>query len=565
MEAITQQHSPILHPQNNTSEEAVDSQGLPLILIYLGLLVVPGLVFGALKRFSSLQPESKPCREIKDGKFPGPKQYPIIGRIHDLPRFGLWLKFKEWADEFGPIYQTSMLGQKFVIISDEKLAQELLVKKGNSFAGRPQIRALINHKAGPVYSALMDRHEMWTYQRKWVHSAMANAHSNHFYGHIESEVKRFMATLVLDPDKFHSNIRELTGRIMSRLAWDDATQGKMNGDQAIETLTRMSVSGPIVNTVTPLWHIGDFLRFNPWRRYEIRRERNLKAWWVTLVRSARARYMRGELPEDTWTYRYFEQVKASGNTDVNLSPTDEETTGCMLGFQCLVGVVTLSGPTQFFFMCMALHPEWLKKCQEEVDRVCGDRLPTVADSPNLPTVRACLKETLRWRSGVPLGVPHQCEKDSEFKGVKIEKGTIVLACEWNMNRVESEYPDPENYHPERYLDPSFPSYQEPLTKYPNFRDGKGMHTFGWGRRTCLGQTIVDDELVVTGASLAWGFDVSRKVCPATGRPIDFDTQATNSNVILEPLPFPIDIRPRSDAKAREILAQYAEIRPFLKV
>lgn len=158
MEAITQQHSPILHPQNNTSEEAVDSQGLPLILIYLGLLVVPGLVFGALKRFSSLQPESKPCREIKDGKFPGPKQYPIIGRIHDLPRFGLWLKFKEWADEFGPIYQTSMLGQKFIIISDEKMAQDLLVKKGNSFAGRPQIRALINHKAGPVYSALMDRH-----------------------------------------------------------------------------------------------------------------------------------------------------------------------------------------------------------------------------------------------------------------------------------------------------------------------------------------------------------------------------------------------------------------------
>ena len=160
MEVFSEQQSPMLHPKNSSiSDDAIGSQGLPLFFLYLGLLVAPGLIFSALKRFSKLEP-SKPCREIKDGKLPGPKQYPIIGRIHDLPRFGLWLKFKEWADEHGPIYQTSMLGQKFIIISDETMAQDLLVKKGNNFAGRPQIRALINHKAGPVYSALMDRHGM---------------------------------------------------------------------------------------------------------------------------------------------------------------------------------------------------------------------------------------------------------------------------------------------------------------------------------------------------------------------------------------------------------------------
>lgn len=128
-----------------------------MIVFYLGILLVPGLLFSTLKRFAKLN-TSEPKGSAKPGKFPGPKQYPIVGRVHDLPRFGLWLKFKEWADEFGPIYQTSMMGQKFVIISQEKMAQELLIKNGNSFAGRPQIRALINHKAGPVYSALMDRH-----------------------------------------------------------------------------------------------------------------------------------------------------------------------------------------------------------------------------------------------------------------------------------------------------------------------------------------------------------------------------------------------------------------------
>jgi hypothetical protein len=29
-----------------------------------------------------------------------------------------------------------------------------------------------------------------------------------------------------------------------------------------------------------------------------------------------------------------------------------------------------------------------------------------------------------------LGVPHQAERDDEYRGVKIKKDTIVLACEW---------------------------------------------------------------------------------------------------------------------------------------
>ncbi|KAF6837196.1 cytochrome P450 [Colletotrichum plurivorum] len=544
-------------------------ESFALVVFYLGILLVPGVLFSSLRRLARWSSKTATAQGGKTAKkparFPGPKQYPIVGRVHDLPKFAMWLKFKEWADEFGPIYQTSMLGQKFIIISDEEMAQDLLIKNGNNFAGRPQIRALIDHKLGPAYSALMDRHDIWKFQRKWVHAAMAAAHQQHFYGHIESEVKRWLVTLILDPEKFHGNTRELTGRIISRLAWDDARQGKAYGDSAIETLTQMSVSGPVVNTLTPLWHLADLVRYNPWRSYEVNREKNQRAWWLRSFRLAKARYRKGELPTDTWTYRYFEQLQKAGNETLVQSDKDEDFAACMLGFQCLVGVVTISGPMQFFLMCMALHPEWLQKCQEEIDRVCGDRMPTRDDFAELPTVRACLKETLRWRSGVPLGVPHQCETDSEFKGVKIEKGTIILACEWNINRVREKYPDPDHYRPDRYLDPSFPTYQEPLSRYPNFRDGVGMHTFGWGRRTCLGQNLVDDEMFVAGAAVCWAFDMGLKKCPATGKDVTFDTQATNSNVILEPLPFPMQFKIRSPERAKAVLDGYEAIRGNLQV
>jgi hypothetical protein len=92
-----------------------------------------------------------------------------------------------------------------------------------------------------------------------------------------------------------------------------------------------------------------------------------------------------------------------------------------------------------------------------------------------------------------------------------------------------------------------------------------MHTFGWGRRTCLGQTVVDDEMFLAGSGVCWAFDMSLKNCPATGKPITFDSQATNCNVILEPKPFPMDFKPRSEERAKQILENYNEVRDKLRV
>lgn len=135
-----------------------------------------------------------------------------------------------------------------------------------------------------------------------------------------------------------------------------------------------------------------------------------------------------------------------------------------------------------------------------------------------------------------------------------------------INRVESKYPDPETFNPARYLEPSYPTYQEPLTKYPNFRDSKyGQHTFGWGRRKCLGMDIVDDELLVTGAGLLWAFNMTHELDAVTGEKIPIDTMATNSHVILEPSAFKMRFDIRSEQRREQVLKNYCEVAGGLKV
>ncbi len=55
---------------------------------------------------------------------------------------------------------------------------------------------------------------------------------------------------------------------------------------------------------------------------------------------------------------------------------------------------------------MVLHPKVQEKAQAEIDKVIGpDRLPNSSDKVNLPYVNAVFKETLRWHTGVPMGLP----------------------------------------------------------------------------------------------------------------------------------------------------------------
>lgn len=84
-----------------------------------------------------------------------------------------------------------------------------------------------------------------------------------------------------------------------------------------------------------------------------------------------------------------------------------------------------------FFLAMMLHPDVQRKAQAEIDHVLGKAaVPTVADRGKLPYVNAIIKESLRWHTVAPLGVPHKTDEDDIVNGFFVPKGAILLANIW---------------------------------------------------------------------------------------------------------------------------------------
>lgn len=98
---------------------------------------------------------------------------------------------------------------------------------------------------------------------------------------------------------------------------------------------------------------------------------------------------------------------------------------------------------------MALWPEKQRIAQAEIDRVIGaERLPLIQDRPHLPYVNALIKEVLRWRPVLPLGMslllfPSDCNsysrtsglarattEDDVYQGYLIPKSTVIIPNVW---------------------------------------------------------------------------------------------------------------------------------------
>jgi hypothetical protein len=84
---------------------------------------------------------------------------------------------------------------------------------------------------------------------------------------------------------------------------------------------------------------------------------------------------------------------------------------------------------------------------------------------------------------------------------------MIIPNQWAILRDPVTYPDHDSFLPDRWLKPGYPTYQAPLTIYPNL---KRFAAFGHGRRLCPGLEVAENALLIQAASLFWACNVRKK-------------------------------------------------------
>ncbi|KAJ6198610.1 cytochrome P450 [Bipolaris maydis] len=224
------------------------------------------------------------------------------------------------------------------------------------------------------------------------------------------------------------------------------------------------------------------------------------------------------------------------------------------------GVDTTSSTMLSCILAMAYFPHIQAKAHAEMDAVIGhDRSPTWADidSQKIPYLVALVKETLRWRTVTVLaGIPHANIKPVDYNGYHFPANTNFTANLWAIHRHPRDFPDPDNFLPERFLD----GEDSAKMPYPN---KYGMNPFGWGRRRCSGQPLAEQGLWYSMARMIWAFDILPGL-DENGNQVKLDIFAYTKSENMRPEPFKVRFVPRSDRIKEVMLSEAAEAREALR-
>jgi cytochrome P450 len=379
-----------------------------------------------------------------------------VGNLLDIPPKHSWLKFKEWADQYGPIYRINIFGRNLVMVSTEKVANDLLRERGNFYSSREQLPMAAKLMSGdlrplflphggeflvlPLFccrgsgrsrvSELAETKDMlldlWRRGRKVMHNMTMHASATSYQPVQTYESERLLHDLIGTPERYEVLFERYAAAVVMRLCYGKTVE---TGDeqyvrdilQIVHNVERVASPGAyLVDTFPILMYLPAWLA--PFKREAARLHAFEIKTFKGLLLEVRDKMQAGKAP------KCFSRSFLERQAEYNLSDNEG---AYVIGTLFEAGAGTTAAAMMSFVLCMCHHPEWQQKIQDEVDRVVGDtRMPEYRDIASLPTCRAVIKEVMRWRPVTAGGVPHELVKDDVYNGFFFPAGTNVHANQW---------------------------------------------------------------------------------------------------------------------------------------
>jgi cytochrome P450 len=474
---------------------------------------------------------------------PGPRTLPFLGNLHQLPISRLERKLAEYAREFGAVTGLQLGRQSLVVLNTWQAVRDTVEQKGSIYSSRPSSPVADIIVPGGLNTALNPYGSLWRSQRKKIVEFLGVERVEQTKLVQDAESTQMIHDILKSPENFENHIDRSFGAVILATVFGQRGKTPEPGGK-IDRFFKVGkefaaamgpTAAPPISSFPSLRNIPDWM--TPWKGWKtralgVRHEQNLL--YTQLLSETKERLTQGKGSECFMSQCLVIQDKEW---------YDDTQLAYLGGILFDGGAETSAGATMVFLLAMAAFPEVLRKAQEEVDRVCGElRMPGKDDMPNLPYVRACMLEVLRWRPITPSGVPHHTTTQDTYGNYVIPAQADIIINIWSINHDESFYNSPASFDPSRYIT----NESGGASTLENLDTNKGRRThysFGAGRRICPGQRFAENSLMLHFAKLAWTFDIE-----ATGElPVD-TCKGWTEGLIRKPTGLEIKLKPRGAEK-----------------
>ncbi|KAM6186467.1 steroid 17-alpha-hydroxylase/17,20 lyase [Rhynchocyon petersi] len=431
---------------------------------------------------------------------------PLIGSLPFLPRRGhLHINFFKLQKKYGPIYSFRLGSKTTVVVGHHQLAKEVLIKKGREFSGRPHVMTLAILSDNQKGIAFADNGPHWQLHRKLVQAAFALFKDGHqrMEKIILQEISLlcdFLATqngqsIDLDLPTFLAVTNVISMFCFNSSYTYNDPDLKVIHDYNKDILDTLG-SGGLVD-------IFPWMKIFPNKPLEIMK--NAVKSRNELLQKILKKY-KEKFSSDSISNLLDILLQAKMNSENNNDGPDQDlkllsdeyiltTVGDIFG----AGVETTTSVMKWIVAFLLHNPQLKKKIQEEIDQNIGfSRTPTISDRNHLILLEATIREVLRIRPVAPLLIPHKASTDSSIGEFAVDKGTQVVINLWAMHHNEKEWQKPDQFMPERFLDPTGSQLISPTLSYL---------PFGAGPRSCLGETLARQELFLFLSWVLQRFDL----------------------------------------------------------
>lgn len=417
---------------------------------------------------STIQPKSLP---------PGPKGRPIVGVLPQIRRRPLQF-MAESARTYGDAVQVKIAHLQACLLSHPSFVEEVLVTQNRKFI-KPQLLKQASEVLGN--GLLTSDGEFWLRQRRLAQPAF---HRDRIANYAQlmsifsdQTTNRWQNGQTMD---IHEEMMSLTLQIVARALFGADVSDKTEAvgralDSALQRFTeRMS-----------LMRLLD--RFPLPRNIRFRqRQRELDGIIYSMIDAGR----KSKTESDDLLSMLLHAQDDDGSQMTDQQLHDEVITLFLAGHETTA--ISLS----WTWMLLAQYPEAESQLHEELDRVLGERPPTIADLPNLRWTEMVVKESMRlyppaWRVG------REAVEDCIIGGYHIPKGMQVVASQWVIHRDPRWYQHPDKFLPERWDS----DLARQLPKFAYF-------PFGGGPRRCIGDEFAKMEATLILASIARRFKLT---------------------------------------------------------